>query len=809
MNNSSSTRPGASRGKWLTVLLFLAMLLVAVALRFYGLDAQSFWNDEGTSVALGQRDLVTIARDASHDIHPPLYYWLLSGWMRLTGSSELTVRCLSAMLGVVLVVLTYALGRLLIGRWAGLVAMLLAAVNPFQVYYSQEARMYMLAAVLAAAAVLTLVRFVQKESWPALALMALLETAGIYTHYSFIFVILILNLAYVLWLLPTRSRERRSRRLGTWVFSQALVMLVYLPWLPTAVRQVTTWPGPTQTSALLPAVANTWRWLVFGPTVETGQVAIPLLLVGIVFLLGIVALVAGWTGRSELRNGWIATLLVLWSGLPVLLMFALDLYREAYLKFLLVATPAVSLLLASGLVATPPIAGHKARQDARDRFHVSRFTLYALRLLQTSSALAILVASGLALQNYYSNPLYARDDYRSIAAYVAAVGQPGDAILLNAPGQQEVFGYYYDGDVPVYPLPESRPLDPDATESALTELTESGGRVFAVLWATDESDPQRFVEGWLDTHAYKALDSWYGNVRLIVYAAPGLIPSAPDHTLGVPLRSDETGDEIVLRGYSLLNDRLAAGDIAQFTLFWQANQTLTQRYKVFLHVLDGDNQIVGQRDAEPGGGRQLTTLWGTGEVIVDNQGVPIHPATPPGEYRVEVGMYNPETGQRLNTPDGGTQIWLKPLTVDRPSAAVPIVALGMDQAAGAGFGELTLLGYDAHKLGFAHQPEVPLQPGDALHVNLYWRAETQPSGDWQVLLALLDADELERARITAEPVRGYSTSRWEAGDVWRGQFNLSVPADAPAEQYRLSIQPLAPDGMAPGVYLSRPLRVGP
>ncbi|MEJ2211273.1 MAG: glycosyltransferase family 39 protein [Anaerolineae bacterium] len=111
-------------GPALTRVLLLLILLLAFGLRFYGLDAQSLWNDEGSSVALAGRDLDTIARDAANDIHPPLYYWLLAGWTRLAGTSELGVRSLSALLGLLLVALTYPLGRLLAGRWAGTAAAL-------------------------------------------------------------------------------------------------------------------------------------------------------------------------------------------------------------------------------------------------------------------------------------------------------------------------------------------------------------------------------------------------------------------------------------------------------------------------------------------------------------------------------------------------------------------------------------------------------------------------------------------------------------------------------------------------------------
>ena len=152
------------RERLITAGLLILLVLLATGLRFYRLDAQSLWNDEGASVALAQRDLATITRDAARDIHPPLYYWLLSGWVRFSGTSEAAVRSLSALLGVVLVALTYALGRLVAGRWIGLAAAFLGAINPFQVYYAQEARMYMLLAVVTTGAMLSLVVLVDRAS---------------------------------------------------------------------------------------------------------------------------------------------------------------------------------------------------------------------------------------------------------------------------------------------------------------------------------------------------------------------------------------------------------------------------------------------------------------------------------------------------------------------------------------------------------------------------------------------------------------------------------------------------------------------
>lgn len=792
------------RGAWLALAL---LLLLAAALRFHRIGAPSLWNDEGNSAALAGRSLAQIARDAANDIHPPLYYWLLSGWTRCVGSSEVGLRSLSALLGVALVALIYALGRLLAGRWAGLAAALLAAVNPFQVYYAQEARMYMLLAALGALAFYAALMWAATgpgegvHRWGILYVLA--AATGLYTHYAFPMALAAVNLILLLQLLlRARSADDPGRavwrRLWRWGALQAGALALFAPWLPTAARQLAQWPRVAESFDLGVAFLRAAYVQLAGPA----RPPVPQL-VGWLALLALVLALLPWRRGTPAAPGQrlgpaVAYLApVAWFLLPLALIAGLGLYKEAYLKFLLVAAPAVSLLLGRLAASVAASWGRRARP------------LHVLHALVAFLVLAFaLSTSGVALARLYAgHPAYARDDYRSLAEYIDAVGKPGDVILLNAPGQQEVFRYYYAGDLPVVPLPRSRPLDPVQTEADLSSMAAPGGRVFAVLWGTDESDPERFVEGWLNAHAYKALDSWYGNVRLAVFAVPERAPAAPAQVLDVTLHNVETGDEITLWGYSQLDAPLVAGDIAQITLFWQASQTPQARYKVFVHLLDEGNHIVGQRDAEPGGGARLTTRWEPGETVADNVGVPIHPATPPGEVRVEVGMYHADTGQRLITAGGAGQVWLEPIAVERPPAPAPVAALGMQHPGGADFGELVLLGYDAHKLG--HDVVAPLLPGDVLHVALYWRAAVQPRGDWQVAIHLLDREQTERAGITAAPVGGYPTGQWQAGDVWRGQFHLPVPADAPSGAYRLRIQPLPSLGRPPEPFLTDRLTIGP
>ena len=97
---------------------------------------------------------------------------------------------------------------------------------------------------------------------------------------------------------------------------------------------------------------------------------------------------------------------------------------------------------------------------------------------------------------------------------------------------------------------------------------------------------------------------------------------------------------------TLTNDELAPGDIVQITLFWETAVPLETRYKVFLHLVDANGQLVAQRDSEPGGGLNPTTRWLPGETIIDNHGVLIPADLMDGRYQLLIGLYdltNPNT----------------------------------------------------------------------------------------------------------------------------------------------------------------------
>ncbi len=782
------------RAIWIVLVLILAL---AAFLRFYGIGAQSLWNDEGTSAALALRDLAAITRDAAHDIHPPLYYWLLHFWVRLWGVSEAALRSLSALLGVAAVGLVFLIGEALFGAQVGLLAAFLAALSPFQVYYSQETRMYMLLAAVVCLGTYALIRYAQAEAispqrrrgaasdtlrastvnFPA-ALYVLAVAMGLYTHYSFPILWGVWNLAYVaLWL----WRQGGGGPLARWAALQVAAFALYLPWLPTGLRQMTQWPAISEPHSLAFFVKDAFALLVGGHSLLLSRADLLVLAaaLGAVALAGLLPLRREANGRADLPWWLRSGLIGAWLAVPVLAQWALSLLKPAYRpKFFLVCAPAFAILIARG--ALWPLHNRPAARTGR---------LWARLWLLL--AVVVLAATGAqALQNYYFDPAYARDDYRGMARYIEAFGGPNDAVLINAPSQVETFTLYYRGASPVYPLPRQRPLDKAATERDLAQMLAGKERVFAIFWATDESDPERFIESWMDSHAFKASDDWYGNVRFVVYAAPQKPMADIAHPLDARL-----GDRIRLRGYSLLSEDVASGGIVQITLFWEALDAISERYKVFVHLLDGGGHVVGQRDAEPGGGAAITSSWRAGDRIADNYGVPVPPGTPPGEYRLEIGMYRLSDGARLPITLGGAaagdHLLLDPIRVSKPPRQPPLSAIPMQKRLSARFGPLELGGVDVHKLGFEGQ-QVDIRPGDVVHLTLFWRATAAPGVDYEMTIG----DRGAALSSTGQPAESrYSTTRWEEGEVVRDDRFMQIPADLPAGRYDLYIAARAlPDG---------------
>lgn len=647
--------------------LLLAILLLAAFLRFYRIDAQSFWNDEGNSARLAERSTDLIIAGAAGDIHPPGYYLLLAAWQSAAGRSEFALRGLSALAGILLVALIYRLGRQYFDEYAALGAAFFAALHPALIYYSQEARMYELVAMWGAAFVLAsniplgqIKRTEQAGAFPAVVevraprikvlkrvlTLALLTAAGLYTHYAFAFVIIALNLLAVIYLAynfyRTRDTQTTLRASVTWFSSQALALLLFLPWLPIALGQLTSWPGERQYLPFGESLLGVTTWVALGPTSNDASL---IALAGVGGLL----LFALWRPGRKLP-------IVLWLAVPTALTLLFGLFSQTFAKFLIVVVPAYCLLLGNAISAIFMPLPQKVISHYKPKY-IPWTPAHTIKLMPLILGLLVVGGNASALQNLYFNPAYARADYRGINRYLDSIAKPGDAILLNAPNQWEVFTYYHRDLSNVFPVARSRPLDVDAQIAELETITADHDRLFVVYWGEAQSDPNRVIESWLNEHTFKAYDQWYGDVRLAAYAVPR---AATD----LQTRTDILlGDRIVLEGYSLNATTFSPGDILQLTLFWHATQPVDLRYKVFVHLVGDPSQPpVAQHDGEPGGGLVLTTTWQPNQTVADNHGIYLPLDLPPGDYSLLVGMYGVDDGARLIS-EGSDAILLATITI--------------------------------------------------------------------------------------------------------------------------------------------------
>lgn len=234
MTDTSSSEPTFWQQHWRATLF--GVIAIAAALRLYALARHSIWYDESTSLfALRYVDWkLTFLRPGDETRLIPFNTLLLFFWHRMVGAlpgvelgtwqSDYLLRLLPAILGLLTVPLTFALGRRVAGRTAaGLIAAFLVAISPFHIYYAQELRPHTLYALLVLAAMYCNYRALEDDRpryWIGSVAFAALS---FYAYYFSVFYMAAVNLyVFLLW------RHYRPV-LRKWILSQVAVGVLMLP----------------------------------------------------------------------------------------------------------------------------------------------------------------------------------------------------------------------------------------------------------------------------------------------------------------------------------------------------------------------------------------------------------------------------------------------------------------------------------------------------------------------------------------------------------------------------------------------------
>ncbi len=149
-------------------------------------------------------------------------------------------------------------------------------------------------------------------------------------------------------------------------------------------------------------------------------------------------------------------------------------------------------------------------------------------------------------------------------------------------------------------------------------------------------------------YLYPALEPLGGgaDVGLLAVKDPASIQTALPGNVQHPVEMG-FGERIMLLGY---DQALSAGEL-KLTLYWQAEQPLNPNWTVFVHLVDAAGALKSQHDGQPRDGHYPTSVWDQGEVVDDQHLLPLPDGLADGTYRVEVGLYSTESGERLPTLD--------------------------------------------------------------------------------------------------------------------------------------------------------------
>ncbi|HSJ59509.1 MAG TPA: glycosyltransferase family 39 protein [Anaerolineae bacterium] len=766
-----------------------AAALLALALRLYGLDAQSLWYDEGFSVYLASMEPGEITARTAADIQPPLYYYLLRGWMRLFGDGEVAVRGLSVLFGLLTVPLIYMAGLALFqSKSAGLLAAFLVAISPLHIWYAQEVRMYTLLTFLCLLSSYLLLRVTTtRDARQAAALWAgftAANVAAIYTHY-FAFFVLAFQAVYLLW---TWGRERlRPRHLVIGGAASGLVtLLAYLPWLPNLLTRYDTdvsyLEGRLKLGEVLVDIAVLFAG---GESVTEADGLLWAAGIGVVLVVCLAALFAraSAVARREPQNEPSALpaaydpilFLLLYLLLPPVLILAISYAAPKFnARYVMMSHPALLLILGGGLAALRHVRGQAIANVLRQAA-----AILGMLLLFAASAYAVLGA--------YGDPDFARADFRGVATYLRDHVQEKETIILVSGHAFPVFDYYAP-DLDRHLLPDTPTLDTTATldysiAGTLNEWLGDKSGVWLVLWQDEVVDPAGYLPSMLAESAQEVpVGVAFSQVDVRHYRLPDGAAFAVRPDIAHPAHVN-FGNRLQLLGYTQTGDR-------QVTLFWEALQPLQEDYRVSIVLRDTIGQSWGQWDGRPTAYYYPTSRWRPGQVVFGRIDLALLPGSPPGDYGLEVGVYTEQDPVGLDVLDAAGNPQGKRAV---PGAVRLAVAAATPEEVEVVHAEQLNLGGGIGLIGWDLGRE-DAAPGDRLLLTPIWSVKSQPGGDYRVRLLLSDAaGQALDAGIHYLTNEWHPTSIWLPGQAWRGQITFRLPIHARPGEASLSLQLL--DGL--------------
>ena len=468
--------PSTSINGLLAKYLCLSCVVAGLLLRFCRLN-ESLWLDEVYSIGVASLHpwpAVFSGWKLFGQADPPLFYFILNGWMRFFGDSERALRLLSALFGSATVLATWIVGTRVLGRAEGMLAAAALAVHPVHIAFSQDIRAYALVTFLGVIAFGLLFEALQRESRGYWAACSAAMIAALYAHNYSLFLVPSLFLWALIYLQATK-RVVPWKHLAMCV---AAICVGYAPWAPSLWSQI----NLVRSSNTIPPVVGLREFIYTiydqaGLLVTMGDVrylAVPAARAFFWLSLGALILYLAFDNSRNPRWRELVIIPILTLGLPFLISLRVPIFRSN--RYPVIVLPFTCLIVSALLARVrAPLVGWLA-------------------------LVVYLALAAPATRTYLTMP---RSRDRDIASFIRSVRNPGDWVFVS-PSYQKFPLIHYD--------PELKVSDAAILKSPIAELPEN---IICVEYGASDSQPQT---DWLLRSYSPITTRTMGYADIIVYS---------------------------------------------------------------------------------------------------------------------------------------------------------------------------------------------------------------------------------------------------------------------------------------------------
>lgn len=456
-----------------TVIFLLTLISFVVFISWAFLLGQSLRLDEAQSLWQSAHSPLQILNIISHDVHVPLYHFIIHFWQVFLGDDVAVQRVFSLILLIIAIPIVYILGKTAFNKQIGLMSALFISISPFMNWYGNEIRMYTLLVLFTVINQLFFVRIIKfnKETdWYGYAISALF---GVYSHYFFIFNLVTAGIYYLI--------NRKVFQKGTFkkfIITAIILAIAFIPWLVYVYLSGSS--SNTQPLLIKPSSIdffNTYSRFIFGFQEDSANTII-LAIWPISILLGFLAL--GKNKRLNTMSGYF-----LFAALfPIALAFIVSLFvRPLFVtRYLIVSLPALYIFI-SWILSL-----YKGK--------VSVFLHIAL----------VIAMLGTLFVQIFNINTPVKENYAQVGSYLNANASAHDVVVISAPFTIYPIEYYYNGKAFLYTLPlwnrEVQGAVPAFSESTLPDEVKSIKGSHEIAWVVLSYDQgyEKIIKNYYDNH---------------------------------------------------------------------------------------------------------------------------------------------------------------------------------------------------------------------------------------------------------------------------------------------------------------------